>query len=68
MAKTTDSQEWAQGSGVVRHIHEKLEFIAFFDTQKDAESAAVEAGGGCEVCWVTYREGVGFRPAKASED
>ncbi len=58
---------WAQGWGVVRPVREKLEFIAFFDTQEDAEAAAVEAGIDCQACWVTYREGVNFRLGKDSE-
>jgi hypothetical protein len=32
--------EWTQGWGVVRLVREKLEFVAFFDTQADAEAAA----------------------------
>lgn len=64
MMAQTGSQEWAQGWGVVRHIAEKLEFVAFFDAQEDAEAAAVEAGIGCQVCWVSFRDGLSFRPAK----
>lgn len=64
----TGLQAWAQGWGVVRRIHEKLEFVAFFDAQEDAEAAAVEAGIGYQVCWVSYRDGVGFRPVKDSND
>ena len=51
----------------IRPVREKLEFIAFFDTQEDAEAAAVEAGIDCQACWVTYREGVNFRLGKDSE-
>jgi hypothetical protein len=54
-------REWTEGWGVVRRVHEKLEFIAFFEAQEDAQAAAVEAGIDCQVCWVTYRDGVGFR-------
>jgi hypothetical protein len=65
----TDSQntEWVQGWGVVRLVREKLEFVAFFDTQEDAEAAIAEAGSGCQVCWLTYREGLGFRIRKDSQ-
>ena len=42
----TGSQDsgWAEGWGVVRLIHQKLEFVAFFDTREDAEAAAAKAG------------------------
>lgn len=45
MAKT-GSQDlgWAEGWGVVKQVHEKLEFVAFFDIREDAEAAAAEAG------------------------
>jgi hypothetical protein len=61
MAQMT-SQEWVQGWCVVRRVEEKMEFVAVFDTQEDAKAAAVEAGIDCEVAWVTYKDGVGFRP------
>jgi hypothetical protein len=48
-------------------VNAKLEFVAFFDTQEDAEAAAVEAGIDFQACWITYRE-AGFRPEKDSED
>ena len=38
---------WAEGWGVVRQVHEKLEFVAFFGGRDDAEAAAVEAGVDC---------------------
>ena len=60
--------EWAQGWGVVRLVRENLEFVAFFDTQEDAEAAAAEAEIGCQVCWLTYKAGLSFRPRKDSED
>jgi hypothetical protein len=59
--------KWAQGWGVVRLVREKLEFVALFDTQEDAEAAA-EARIGCQVCWLSYKDGLGFRPEKDSED
>ena len=59
--------KWAQGWGVVRLDQEKLEFVAFFDTQEEAEAAA-DATIGCQVCWLTYKDGLGFRPEKDSED
>ncbi len=60
----TGSQDlvWAQGWGVVRQVHEKLEFVAIFDTREDAEAAAVEAGIDCQVCWLSYKDGLGFPP------
>ncbi len=67
MAQTA-SQEWAQGWGIVRRIHDKLEFVAFFHAQEDAEAAAAKAGIDCEVCWLTYRDRVGFRLVKDNED
>ena len=62
----TGSQDlgWAEGWGLVRQVHEKLEFIAFFDIREDAEAAAVEAGVDCQVCWLTYKDGLGVPPAK----
>jgi hypothetical protein len=57
--------EWIEGWGVVRQVHERLEFVAFFDTREDAEAAA-EAQADCQVCWLTYR--LGFQPEKRSED
>jgi hypothetical protein len=64
----SDSQnvEWAQGWGVVRMIHEKLEFVAFFDTQEEAVAAA-EAEADCQVCWLTYSGRPGFRPKKRED-
>ena len=59
---------WAEGWGVVRQVHEKLEFVAFFDAREDAEAAAVEAGVDCQVCWLSYKDGLGFRPGEDSED
>jgi hypothetical protein len=63
------SQEWTEGWGVVRIVDEKIkeiEFVAFFDTREDAEAAAVEAGVGVQVCWVSYRDGAGIHlPASA---
>jgi hypothetical protein len=62
----TRSQDlgWAEGWGVVRQVHETLEFVAFFDIREDAEAAAVEAGGDCQVCWLTYKSGLGFPSEK----
>jgi len=62
------SQEWVQGWGVVRRIHQKLEFLAFFDTQEGAVAAANERGIGCQVCWISYRDGVGFGLPKNTDD
>jgi hypothetical protein len=64
----TGSPEWAEGWGVVKQVHQKFEFVAFFDTQEDAEAAAGEAGIDCQVCWVWYRKDVGFGPRKDRED
>jgi hypothetical protein len=66
----TGSQDlgWAQGWGVVRLVREKLEFVAFFDTREDAEAAASEAGIGCQACWLTYKDGLGFHPKKNSDE
>jgi hypothetical protein len=55
---------WSEGWGVVRQVHEKLEFVAFFNTQEDAEAAAAGAGADCQVCWLTYKHGLYFRPEK----
>ena len=52
----TGSPEWVQGWGVVRQVQQKIEFVAFFDAQEDAEAAAVEAGIDCQVCWLSYRK------------
>jgi hypothetical protein len=51
---------WAEGWGVVRLVRKKLEFVAFFDTREDAEAAATEAGVGCQPCWLSYKDGLGF--------
>jgi hypothetical protein len=58
----TGSQDlgWAQGWGVVRLVHEELQFVAFFDTREAAETAAAEAGIDCQACWLTYKDGLGF--------
>jgi hypothetical protein len=58
----TGSQDlgWAERWGVVRLVREKLEFVAFFDTQEDAEAAASEAGVDYQACWVSYKDGLGF--------
>jgi hypothetical protein len=56
---------WVQGWGVVREADEKLEFVAFFDTQEDAETAA-ETRIGCRVCWLSYKDGLGFQPQKTT--
>ena len=65
----TGSQDlgWAQGWGVVRLVRKKLEFVAFFDTREDAESAAADAGIDCQVCWLTYKDGLGFPPEKDND-
>jgi hypothetical protein len=62
MAQMT-SKERAQGWSVVRQIGEKWNSL-FFDIQEDAEAAAVEARIDCQVCWLSYRDCVGFRPDK----
>jgi hypothetical protein len=67
MAQRAWQDFWAQGWGVVRQVNEKLEFVAFFEARADAEAAAAEADG-CQVCWLTYRDGLGFRPKDESED
>ena len=54
---------WVQGWGVVRGADEKLEFVAFFDTQEDAEAAA-EMRTGCRVCWLFYKDGLDFQSNK----
>ncbi len=64
----TGSQEWAQGWGIVRRIHDKLEFVAFFHAQEDAEAAAAKSGIDCEVGGLTYRDRVGCRLVKDNED
>jgi hypothetical protein len=68
MAKT-GSQDlgWAEGWGLVRQVHEKLEFVAFFDIREDAEAAAAEAGVDCRVCWLSYKDGLGFTPQLDSD-
>jgi hypothetical protein len=65
----TGSQDlgWAEGWGLVRQIHKKLEFVAFFDVREDAEAAA-EAGADCQVCWLSYKDGLGFTPQKDSDE
>jgi hypothetical protein len=62
----TGSQDlgWAQGWGVVREVFEKLEFVAFFDTREDAETAASGAGADCQVCWLFYKDAWGFHSGK----
>lgn len=57
--------EWTQGWGVVRQIDERLEFVAFFDTQEDAEAAAATQDD-YQVCWVTYR--LGSQPGKNNKE
>jgi hypothetical protein len=67
MAQTNlQNLSWVQGWGVVREVDEQLEFVAFFDTQEDAEAAA-EARIGCRVCWLSYKDGLDFRPKEDSE-
>jgi hypothetical protein len=61
MAQRGSQDFWAQGWGVVRQVNEKLEFVAFFEAREDAEAAAADAED-CQVCWLTYRDGLGFRP------
>ena len=58
----TGSQDlgWAEGWGVVRLVHENLEFVAFFNTREDAETAVAEAETDCQVCWLSYKDGLGF--------
>ena len=53
---------------MVRLVHEKLEFVAFFDTREDAEVAIAEAGVDCQVCWLSYKDGLGFTPPKDSDE
>jgi hypothetical protein len=36
---------WSHGWGVVRCVHEKLEFVAFFEAREDSEAAAAASGG-----------------------
>jgi hypothetical protein len=68
MAQTDLRQrDWAQGWGVVRRIHQRLEFVAFFETREDAEDGAVEAGTDCEVCWLSYRAGSRFPSGNDSD-
>jgi hypothetical protein len=55
---------WAEGWGLVRQVHEKLEFVAFFDLREDAEAAAAEAGVDCQVCRLTYKDGLDVPPEK----
>jgi hypothetical protein len=50
------NKEWTEGWGVVRQVHEVLEFVAFFETQEAAKAAANEQPG-CQACWLTYRTG-----------
>jgi hypothetical protein len=59
---------WSQGWGVVRQIHEKLEFVAFFRRREDAQAAAAGAGVDCQVCWVTYRYGLDLPPEKETDE
>ena len=63
----TGSPEWAQGWGVVRQVHQRIDLVAFFDAQEDAEAAVVKAGEDCQVCWVSHRKDVGFGPPKDSD-
>jgi hypothetical protein len=58
---------WAQAWGLVRQVHQKIELVAFFDTQEDAEAAVAEAEGDCQVCWITYKDGA-FFPAGKDDD
>jgi hypothetical protein len=68
MAQTNfQNLNWVQGWGVVKEADEKLEFVAFFATQEDAEAAA-EARIGCRVCWLSYKDGLGFRPSKKDSE
>jgi hypothetical protein len=55
---------WTEGWGVVRLVHEKLEFVAFFEIREDAEAAVAEAGIDRQVCWLSYKDGLGFTPQK----
>ena len=66
----TGSQDlgWAQGWGLVKLVRKKLEFVAFFETREDAEAAAAEAGIDCQVCWLTYKDGLAFPPGKDSDE
>jgi hypothetical protein len=59
---------WVEGWSVVRLVHEKLEFVGFFDTREDAEIAVAEAGIDRQVCWLSYKDGLGFTPQKDSEE
>jgi hypothetical protein len=51
---------WAEGWGLVRQVHGKLEFVAFFDIREDAETAVAEAGSDCQVCWLSYKTAWAF--------
>jgi len=65
MAETASQDSgWAQGWGVVRKVLEELEFVAFFDTREDAETAASQAGANCQVCWLFFKDSMSFRPGK----
>ena len=55
---------WAEGWGLVREVQGKLEFVAFFEIREDAETAVAEAGIDCQVCWLSYKDGVRFPPEK----
>lgn len=48
----------------MRQVFEKLEFIAFFDTQEDAEAAASEVAADCQVCWLFFKDSMSFQPGK----
>jgi hypothetical protein len=68
MIKSSQDLGWSRGWGVVRQVHEKLEFVAFFNTREDAEAAAAEAGVDYQVCWLTYKYGLGLPPEKDSDE
>jgi hypothetical protein len=55
---------WSHGWGVIRRVHEKLEFVAFFDTREAAEAAAAAAGVDCQPCWLTYGGGLDLSSEK----
>jgi hypothetical protein len=55
---------WTEGWGVVRLVLEEIQFVAFFDTREAAETAVAEAGIDCQVCWLSYKDGLGFTPQK----
>jgi hypothetical protein len=59
---------WTEGWGVVRLVHEKLEFVAFFDTREDAEAAAIEAGIDCQACWLTCKDTRSYPIPKGSDE